>query len=71
MNITNEREVNTMTAIIDYANIAPDVFAMRLFTELSCSVSWRDIDENYFEISVLSDSAWTLRQAENILAQYV
>ena len=71
MNITNEREVNTMTAIIDYANIAPDVLAMRLFTELSCSVSWRDIDENYFEISVLSDSAWTLRQAENIHAQYV
>ena len=60
-----------MTTIIDYANIAPDVLATRLFTELSCSISWRDIDENYFEISVLSDSAWTLRQAENILAQYV
>ena len=71
MNTTNKREVNTMTTIIDYANIAPDVLAMRLFTELSCSVSWRDIDENYFEISVLSDSAWTLIQAENILAQYV
>ena len=60
-----------MTAIIDYANIAPDVLAMRLFTELSCSVSWRDIDEDYFEISVFSDSAFILRQAENILAQYV
>ena len=71
MNTTKEREVNTMTAIIDYANIAPDVLAMRLFIELSCSVSWRDIDENYFEISVFSDSIWTLRQAENILAQYV
>lgn len=71
MNTTNEREVNTMTAIIDYTNIVPDVLAMRLFTELSCSVSWKDIDEDYFEISVLSDSAWTLRQAENILAQYV
>ena len=71
MNTTNEREVNIMTAIIGYANIAPDVLAMRLFTELSCSVSWRDIDEDYFEISVFSDSTWTLRQAENILAQYV
>ena len=60
-----------MTAIIDYANIAPDILAMRFFTELSCSVSWRDIDEDYFEISVFSDSAFTLRQAENILAQYV
>lgn len=71
MNTTNEREVNTMTAIIDYANIAPNILAMRLFTELSCSVSWRDIDENCFEISVISDSVFTLRQAENILAQYV
>ena len=71
MNTTNKREVNTMTTIIDYANIAPDVLAMRLFTELSCSVSWRDIDENYFEISVLSDSAWTLKQPEPILAQSV
>ena len=60
-----------MTTIIDYANIAPDILAMRLFTELSCSVSWRDIDENYFEISVFSDSAWTLKRAEDILAQYV
>ena len=60
-----------MTAIIDYANITPNILAMRLFTELSCSVSWRDIDEDYFEISVISDSAFTLRQAENILAQYV
>ena len=60
-----------MTVIIDYANIAPDVLAIRLFTELSCSVSWRDINEDCFEISVFSDSVWTLRQAENILAQYV
>lgn len=60
-----------MTVIIEYANIAPDILAMRLFTELSCSVSYRDIDEDYFEISVLSDSPWTLQRAENILAQYV
>lgn len=60
-----------MTVIVDYTNIAPDILAMRLFTELSCSVSWRDLDEDYFEISVFSDSAWILKRAENILAQYV
>lgn len=60
-----------MTVIIDYTNIAPDILAMRLFIELSCSVSWRDIDEDYFEILVLSDSVWVLKRAENILAQYV
>lgn len=60
-----------MTVSIEYATIAPNVLAMRLMTELSCSVSYRDVNEDFFEISVLSDSAWVLSRAENILAEYV
>ena len=59
-----------MTVSIEYATIAPNILVMRLFTELSCSVSYREVNNKYFEISVFSDSAWVLRRAENIFAQY-
>ena len=60
-----------MTVIINYENIAPNILERRLSRELSCFVMFRDIDEDYFEISVLSDDFLTLQKAENILSRYV
>lgn len=60
-----------MTTIISYEKISPAVLTTRLFLELPCSVSYRDIDEDYFEITVFETSPRVLKKAENILAQYV
>ena len=56
--------------IIDYAEISPAVLAHNLETTIPCSCGWVDIDEDYFEFSVICDPAYIAR-VERILGQYL
>jgi len=71
--IVIEREVIKMkTVIIEYAKISPavlDLSVTRYFPNVLCN--WRDIDEDFFEFSVMFCPAEWYEMLEDFLAEYV
>lgn len=60
------------TVIIEYATISPSILSKRICKECTCLSSWKDVNEDYFEISFFAfcypDG---IVKAEKILAEYV
>ena len=68
----NKREeVFSMTVIIEYATISPAVLASKIEKASTCLCSWRDIDEDYFEFTVIGVCACDMDELEDMLAEYV
>ena len=57
------------TVIIEYAVISPAVLANKVEKAFSCLCNWRDIDEDYFEFTVIG--ACDMNELEDVLAEYV
>lgn len=57
------------TVIIEYATIPLFAIAARLFHELNCSVTYKDMDKEFYELSVYD--CRNMVRLENILAEYV
>ena len=55
------------TVIIEYAVISPAVLASRVEKAFSCLCNWKDIDEDYFEFTVIGVCACDMDE----LAEYV
>lgn len=59
------------TVIIEYATISPAVLANRIEKAFpGCMCNWKDIDEDYFEFTVMFFSG-DLAELEDVLAEYV
>ena len=68
----NKREeVSSMTVIIEYATISPAVLASKIEKVFTCLCNWRDIDEDYFEFTVIGVCACDMDELEDVLAEYV
>ena len=68
----NKREeVQSMTVIIEYAVISPAVLATKIEKAFTCLCNWRDIDEDYFEFTVIGVCACDMDELEDVLAEYV
>ena len=68
----NKREeVQNMTVIIEYAVISPAVLANKIEKAFTCLCNWRDIDEDYFEFTVIGVCACDMDELEDVLAEYV
>ena len=68
----NKREeVQSMTVIIEYAVISPAVLANKIEKAFTCLCNWRDIDEDYFEFTVIGVCACDMDELEDVLAEYV
>ena len=68
----NKREeVFSMTVIIEYAVISPAVLASKIEKAFTCLCNWRDIDEDYFEFTVIGVCACDMDELEDVLAEYV
>ena len=68
----NKREeVQRMTVIIEYAVISPAVLANKIEKAFTCLCNWRDINEDYFEFTVIGVCACDMDELENVLAEYV
>ena len=68
----NKREeVFSMTVIIEYATISPAVLANKIEKAFTCLCNWRDIDEDYFEFTVIGVCACDMDELEDVLAEYV
>ena len=59
------------TGIIEYAVISPAVLANNIEKAFACLCNWRDIDEDYFEFTVIGVCAWDMDELEYVLAEYV
>ena len=57
------------TVIIEYAVISPAVLASKIEKAFTCLCNWRDIDEDYFEFTVIG--ACDMNELEDVLAEYV
>lgn len=70
--IVIEREVIRMkTVIIEYAKISPAVLADKIERAFSCLCKWKDIDEDYYEFTVIGICAYNMDEFEDMLAEYV
>ena len=68
----NKREeVQSMAVIIEYAVISPAVLANKIEKAFTCLCNWRDIDEDYFEFTVIGVCACDMDELEDVLAEYV
>ena len=68
----NKREeVQSMAVIIEYAVISPAVLANKIEKAFTCLCNWRDIDEDYFEFTVIGVCACDMDELEGVLAEYV
>ena len=68
----NKREeVLSMTVIIEYATISPAVLANKVEKAFACLCNWKDIDEDYFEFTVIGVCACDMDELEEVLAEYV
>lgn len=59
------------TVIIEYAIINPTVLANKVEKALACLCNWKDIDENYYEFTVIGVCARDMDELEDVLAEYV
>ena len=59
------------TIIIEYAVISPAVLANKIGKAFSCLCSWNNIDENYYEFTVIGVCACDMDELEDVLAEYV
>lgn len=59
------------TVIIEYAAINPAVLANRVEKTFSCLCYWKDIDEDYYEFTVIDVSACDMSELEDVLAEYI
>ena len=59
------------TVIIEYAVISPAVLANKVEKAFSFLCNWKDIDENYFEFTVIGVRACDMDELEDVLAEYV
>ena len=59
------------TVIIEYAVISPAVLANKIGKAFTCLCSWNDIDENYYEFTVIGVCACDMDELEDVLAEYV
>ena len=59
------------TVIIEYAVISPAVLANKIGNAFTCLCSWNDIDENYYEFTVIGVCACDMDELEDVLAEYV
>ena len=66
-----KEEVLSMTVIIEYAVISPAVLANKVEKAFSCLCNWKDIDEDYFEFTVIGVCACDMDELEDVLAEYV
>ena len=57
------------TVIIAYETISPVVLANRIEKAFNCMTRVKDIDEDYFELSVFGCT--DLAELEDVLAEYV
>lgn len=57
------------TVIIAYERISPMVLALRIEKGFECLCNWHDIDEDFFEFSVMY--CHDLEMLEDVLAEYV
>ena len=68
----NKREeVFSMTVIIEYATISPAVLANKIEKAFACLCNWKDIDEDYYEFTVIGVCACDMDELEDVLAEYV
>lgn len=70
----NKREEvqSIKTVIIEYAVISPAVLANKVEKAFSCCLcSWKDIDEDYFEFTVIGVCACDMDELEDALAECV
>ena len=59
------------TVIIEYAVISPAVLASKVEKAFSCLCNWKDIDEDYYEFTVIGVCAYDMDELEDVLAEYV
>lgn len=59
------------TVIIEYAVISPAILANKIGKAFSYLCSWNDIDENYYEFTVIGVCACDMDELEDVLAEYV
>ena len=70
--IESEREVMIMnTFVIEYATISPAVLAAILENKFTCFCSWRDINEDSFEFTVMLASESKIAELKNIISKYL
>ena len=59
------------TVIIEYAVISQAVLANKKEKAFACLCNWKDIDEDYFEFTVIGVCACDMDEREDVLAEYV
>lgn len=60
------------TVIIKYTSISPSILSNRICKECACLSFWKDVNEDYFEISFFAFCYPNgIAKAEKILAEYV
>ena len=59
------------TVIIEYVVISPVVLANKVEKAFSCLCNWRDIDEDYYEFTVIGVCTCDMDELEDVLAEYV
>ena len=71
-NNNKREEVQSMkTVIIEYAVISPAVLANKVEKAFSCLCNWEDIDEDYYEFTVIGVCDCDMDELEDVLAEYV
>ena len=69
---SKRRKVLSMkTVIIEYATISPAILANKIEKAFTCLCSWRDIDEDHYELTVIGVCACDMDELEDVLAEYV
>lgn len=59
------------TVIIEYATIAPTILANKIEKAFTCLCKWTDIDEDYYELTIIGVCACDFAELEDVLAEYV
>ena len=59
------------TVIIEYAVISPAALANKIEKAFACLCNSKDIDEDYYEFTVIGVYACDMDELEDVLAEYV
>lgn len=59
------------TVQIEYATISPAVLANKVEKGFTCLCYWKDIDEDFYEFTVIGVCACDMAELEDVLAEYV
>ena len=54
--------LSTKTVIIEYVTISPAILANKIEKAFTCLCSWRDIDEDHYELTVIGICACDMNE---------